>query len=59
MHDVAIIGGGPGGLVTAARLAARGHDVVVLEDAAVAVPLAPGFEPDEVAPEVSRIRSVL
>jgi digeranylgeranylglycerophospholipid reductase len=32
MHDVAIIGAGPGGLHAARRLAARGLDVVVLEE---------------------------
>ena len=32
MHDVAIIGAGPGGLHAARRLAARGFDVVVLEE---------------------------
>ena len=32
MHDVVIIGAGPAGLTTAARLAAHGHDVVVLEE---------------------------
>ena len=32
MRDVVIIGAGPAGLTTAARLAAHGHDVVVLEE---------------------------
>src|SRR5690349_16327848 len=36
MHDIAIVGGGPGGLCAAARLAARGYDVVVLEEHAAA-----------------------
>lgn len=31
-HDVLVIGGGPAGLSTAAALAARGRDVVVLEE---------------------------
>lgn len=32
MHDVAIVGAGPGGLYAALRLARRGFDVVVLEE---------------------------
>jgi geranylgeranyl reductase family protein len=32
VHDVAIIGAGPAGSITARRLAERGHDVVVLEE---------------------------
>jgi len=32
MHDVTIVGGGPGGLYAAGRLAARGYDVAVLEE---------------------------
>ncbi len=32
MRDVVVIGGGPAGLTTAARLAAHGHDVLVLEE---------------------------
>lgn len=32
MRDVVIIGAGPAGLTTAARLAAHGHDVLVLEE---------------------------
>jgi len=32
MHDIAIIGGGPGGLYAAHRLAAAGFDVVVFEE---------------------------
>jgi geranylgeranyl reductase family protein len=32
MHDIAIVGGGPGGLYAASRLAARGIDVVVFEE---------------------------
>jgi len=32
MHDIAIVGGGPGGLCAAARLAARGFDVAVFEE---------------------------
>jgi geranylgeranyl reductase family protein len=32
MHDIAIVGGGPGGLYAAAQLARRGYDVVVLEE---------------------------
>ena len=32
MHDVVVIGAGPAGAMTAARLAAHGHDVVVLEE---------------------------
>ncbi|HLH23638.1 MAG TPA: NAD(P)/FAD-dependent oxidoreductase [Chloroflexota bacterium] len=32
--DVLVVGGGPAGSATAARLAARGHDVLVLEKAA-------------------------
>ena len=32
MRDVAVIGGGPAGLTAARALAARGHDVVVLEE---------------------------
>src|SRR5262245_36556265 len=32
MHDVAIIGGGPGGLYAAQRLAGRGFDVAVFEE---------------------------
>ena len=40
MRDVAIIGGGPAGLTTARVLAARGHDVVVLEEhAQIGVPV--------------------
>lgn len=35
MHDVIVIGGGPGGLMAARRLAERGRDVVVLEEHAV------------------------
>ena len=31
-HDIAIVGGGPGGLVAAARLAAGGADTVVFEE---------------------------
>ncbi len=31
-HDIAIVGGGPGGLVAAARLAAGGFDAVVFEE---------------------------
>jgi digeranylgeranylglycerophospholipid reductase len=36
MHDIAIIGGGPGGLYAAYRLAQRGFDVAVFEEHAVA-----------------------
>lgn len=32
MHDIVIVGGGPGGLVAAARLANDGFDVAVLEE---------------------------
>lgn len=32
MHDVTIVGGGPGGLATAARLAAAGHAVTLVEE---------------------------
>lgn len=32
LHDVIIIGGGPGGLYTAARLAEYGHDTVLVEE---------------------------
>jgi digeranylgeranylglycerophospholipid reductase len=32
MHDVTIVGGGPGGLATAARLAAAGHSVTLVEE---------------------------
>src|SRR5687768_14196822 len=32
MHDVTIVGGGPGGLRTAANLAAAGHSVTLLEE---------------------------
>jgi len=32
MHDIAIVGGGPGGLYAASRLASRGFDVVVFEE---------------------------
>jgi geranylgeranyl reductase family protein len=40
VRDVAIIGGGPAGLTTARVLAARGHDVVVLEEhAQIGVPV--------------------
>lgn len=36
MHDIAIIGGGPGGLYAAHQLALRGFDVVVFEEHPVA-----------------------
>src|SRR4051812_22678836 len=32
MHDVAIVGGGPGGLYAAGQLARRGFDVAVFEE---------------------------
>jgi len=32
MHDVIVVGGGPGGLYTAARLAGAGFDVLLLEE---------------------------
>ena len=32
IHDVVVVGAGPAGLTTAARLASHGHDVVVLEE---------------------------
>lgn len=32
MHDIAIVGGGPGGLYAASQLAARGFDVAVFEE---------------------------
>jgi len=32
MHDVVIIGAGPAGLTAAARLAAHGHDVLVVDE---------------------------
>jgi geranylgeranyl reductase family protein len=32
VHDIVIVGAGPAGALTAARLAAHGHDVVVLEE---------------------------
>lgn len=32
MHDVTIVGGGPGGLATAARLAGAGHSVTLVEE---------------------------
>ena len=32
MRDVIVIGAGPAGSITAARLATRGHDVMVLEE---------------------------
>ncbi len=35
MHDVIVIGGGPGGLLTAARLAGAGFDVALFEEHAV------------------------
>ena len=36
MHDIAIVGGGPGGLYAAVQLARRGFDVAVLEEHASA-----------------------
>src|SRR5262249_28038035 len=36
MHDIAVVGGGPGGLYAACQLARRGLDVVVCEEHASA-----------------------
>jgi len=59
MRDVVIIGGGPGGLHTAAQLATRGFDVTVLEEhAAIGQPAhCTGILADEVFAQLDLPRS--
>src|SRR5262245_30985488 len=59
MRDAIIVGGGPGGLHVAARLAARGHDVAVVEEhTAVGEPVhCTGILADEVFTELNLPRS--